>query len=115
MLLSQVSVVYLLINGIMDLGSLSSYLVFVRQTAMPINQFTQQLNFILAPCSAERIFDLMNESEEVDEGKVTLTQVEILEDGSMQESNHYTGHWAWRHPRDNALNLFELKGDVRFP
>ena len=54
---------------------------------------------------AERIFDLMNESEEVDEGKVTLTQVEILEDGSMQESDHYTGYWAWRHPRDMALNL----------
>ena len=103
------------INGIMDLGSLSSYLVFVRQTAMPINQFTQQLNFILAAMAgAERIFDLMNESEEVDEGKVTLTQVEILEDGSMQESNHYTGHWAWRHPRDNGIELVELKGDVRF-
>lgn len=40
-------------------------------------------------------FDLMNESEEIDEGKVTLTQVEIKEDGSMQESDHYTGHWAW--------------------
>ena len=103
------------INGIMDLGSLSSYLVFVRQTAMPINQFTQQLNFILAAMAgAERIFDLMNESEEVDEGKVTLTQVEILEDGSMQESDHYTGHWAWRHPRDNGIELVELKGDVRF-
>ena len=46
--------------------------------------------------------------------KVTLTQVEILEDGSMQESNHYTGHWAWRHPRDNGIELVELKGDVRF-
>lgn len=103
------------INGIMDLGSLSSYLVFVRQTAMPINQFTQQLNFILAAMAgAERIFDLMNESEEVDEGKVTLTQVEILEDGSMQESDHYTGYWAWRHPRDNGIELVELKGDVRF-
>ena len=103
------------INGIMDLGSLSSYLVFVRQTAMPINQFTQQLNFILAAMAgAERIFDLMNESEEIDEGKVTLTQVEIKEDGSMQESNHYTGHWAWRHPRDNGIELVELKGDVRF-
>ena len=98
------------INGIMDLGSLSSYLVFVRQTAMPINQFTQQLNFILAAMAgAERIFDLMNESEEVDEGKVTLTQVEILEDGSMQESDHYTGYWAWRHPRDNGIELVDLK------
>ena len=68
----------------------------------------------MAMAGAERIFDLMNESEEVDEGKVTLTQVEILEDGSMQESDHYTGYWAWRHPRDNGIELVELKGDVRF-
>ena len=54
----------------MDLGSLSSYLVFVRQTAMPINQFTQQLNFILAAMAgAERIFDLMNEMKKLMKGK----------------------------------------------
>ncbi len=55
----------------------------------------------------------MNESEEVDEGKVTLTQVEILEDGSMQESIHYTGHWVGDIKRQ-WHELVELKGDVRF-
>ena len=64
------------IYGIMDLGSLSSYLVFVRQTAMPVNQFSQQMNFILAAMSgAERIFEIMDEKVEIDEGSVTLTNV----------------------------------------
>ncbi len=104
------------INGVMDIGSLSSYLVFVRQTAMPINQFTQQLNFILAAMAgAERIFDLMNEIEEIDEGQVTLCRVNINENGLMEETNVNTGHWAWRHPRkDGTVELVELKGDVRF-
>ena len=61
------------IKGIMDLGSISAYLVYVRQSAMPLNQFTQQINFILSALSgAERIFDMMDEAEEPDEGKVTL-------------------------------------------
>ena len=104
------------IAGIMDLGSLSSYLVFVRQTAQPVNQFTQQLNFILAAMAgAERIFNLMDEVEEVDEGKVTLTRVRLLQDGKLQECQEYTGTWAWRHPReDGSVELVLLKGDVRF-
>ena len=104
------------IAGIMDLGSLSSYLVFVRQTAQPVNQFTQQLNFILAAMAgAERIFNLMDEVEEVDEGKVTLTRVRLLQDGKLQECQEYTGIWAWRHPReDGSVELVLLKGDVRF-
>lgn len=58
------------IKGIMDLGSISAYLVYVRQSAMPLNQFTQQVNFILSALSgAERIFDMMDEAEEPDEGK----------------------------------------------
>ena len=69
-----------------DVGSLASYLVFVRQTAMPINQFTQQSNLILAAMSgAERIFALMEEQPEVDEGKVTLTNVAVHEDGTLYE------------------------------
>lgn len=104
------------INGIMDLGSLSSYLIFVRQTAQPINQFTQQLNFILAAMAgAERIFEFMEEKEEIDEGKVTLARVREHRDGSITECQEYTGHWAWRHPRDDgSVELVPLKGDVRF-
>ena len=104
------------IGGEIGLGALASYLVYVRQTAMPINQFTQQLNFILAAMAgAERIFDMMEECEEVDEGRVTLTRVRKLETGSLQECQEYTGHWAWRHPHeDGSVELVELRGDVRF-
>ncbi|MFR7591621.1 MAG: ABC transporter ATP-binding protein [Longibaculum sp.] len=104
------------IAGMMDLGSLSSYLIFVRQTAQPINQFTQQLNFILAAMAgAERIFEMMEEKEEIDEGVVTLTRVRVHHDGSISECQEYTGHWAWRHPRsDGNIELVLLKGDVRF-
>ncbi|MCD7949005.1 MAG: ABC transporter ATP-binding protein/permease [Erysipelotrichaceae bacterium] len=104
------------LNGTIALGNLSSYLVFVRQTALPINQFTQQLNFLLsALAGAERIFDMMSEEAEIDEGNVTLTRVKVLADGTLQESNEYTGQWAWRHPRnDGSIELIRLKGDVRF-
>ena len=61
------------LKGLMDLGSLSSYLIYVRQSAMPLNQFTQQVNFLLSALSgAERIFDMMDEQPEVDEGNVHL-------------------------------------------
>ena len=107
---------FLTISGFMDLGSLSSYLVFVRQTAQPVNQFTQQLNFILAAMAgAERIFDMMSEKPEIDDGKVTLTRVRKHKDGHLSECQEHTGYWAWRHPRpDGSIELVELKGDVRF-
>ncbi|WP_071442192.1 ABC transporter ATP-binding protein [Traorella massiliensis] len=106
---------FMAIGGLIDLGSLSSYLVFVRQTALPINQFTQQLNFLLAAMAgAERIFEMMAEKEEIDEGKVTLTCVEEKE-GQLSACSYYTGKWAWKHPRpDNTYELIPLRGDVRF-
>ena len=59
--------------GLSDIGSLSSYLVFVRQSAMPLNQLTQQANFLMSALSgAERIFDMMDETPEIDDGDVTL-------------------------------------------
>ena len=57
---------------------------------------------------------MMDESEEIDEGKVTLARVRILEDGTMQECKENTGHWAWRHPHDGQIELVPLRGDVRF-
>lgn len=61
----------------MDLGGLAAYLVYVRQSAMPLNQFTQQINFILsALAGAERIFEMMHEEPEIDEGSVTLVPAE---------------------------------------
>ncbi len=104
------------IAGLMDIGGLAAYLVYVRQTAMPINQFTQQINFILAAMSgAERIFEMMDEEAEVDEGTVTLARVKCTAEGCLEECQEFTGQWAWRHPRpDGSVQLVELKGDVRF-
>ena len=100
------------IKGIMDLGSISAYLVYVRQSAMPLNQFTQQVNFILSALSgAERIFDMMDEAEEPDEGKVTLCNVIKNADNTITETSDKTGFFAWKLP---AGELIELKGDVRF-
>lgn len=103
------------ISGLMDLGSLSSYLVYVRQTAMPINQFTQQMNFILAAIAgAERIFEVVEEAEETDAGKVTLTPAETGANGMpcREEQNHY---WAWSCPdKDGKETQVPMRGDVRF-
>ena len=90
------------LSGLMDLGSLASYLVYVRQSAMPMNQFTQQINFLLAALSgAERIFEMMDEEPEPDEGDVTLTEAE-------------NGSLAWKVPENGSFSLVPLKGDVRF-
>ncbi|HJA65741.1 MAG TPA: ABC transporter ATP-binding protein/permease [Candidatus Mediterraneibacter cottocaccae] len=116
----------LAIAGLMDLGSLAAYLVYVRQSAMPLNQFTQQVNFILsALAGAERIFEMMHEEPEVDEGTVTLVNVREMEEnicsgnypeytGSthLMECPEYTGKYAWKDGKMGALT--PLRGDVRF-
>ena len=89
---------YMAMAGMTDVGSLASYLVFVRQAAMPINQFTQQTNFLLAALAgAERVFEAMDQPPEVDEGEVRLEKA--------GES------WVWRRPDGSAV---PLRGDVRF-
>ncbi|NSJ50521.1 ABC transporter ATP-binding protein [Enterocloster aldensis] len=112
--------------GLTDLGTLASYLVYVRQSAMPMNQFTQQINFLLAALSGvERIFDMMNEGQESDEGSVTLCNVAVDGNGEMKECAGFTQDFAWKVPAgvtvftdaDNsgqAFRLVPLKGDVRF-
>lgn len=121
------------LSGLTDLGTLASYLVYVRQSAMPMNQFTQQINFLLvALASAERIFEMMNEEPEEDEGTVTLCNVRKKEDGTLEECEEYCGLFAWKVPylsetpghipkkqelRDAqgvTYSLVPLKGDVRF-
>ena len=105
----------LAIRGLIDLGSLSAYLVYVRQSAMPLNQFTQQVNFLLSALSgAERIFDMMDEPAEIDEGNVTLCNVVKNSDGSLSESTTPTDTLAWKVCENNNINYVELKGDVRF-
>ena len=101
----------LALHGKADIGSLASYLVFVRQAALPINQFTQQSNFLLsALAGAERVFDVMSLEPEIDEGKVELVNVKE-ENGALAVCEETTGRWAWKHP-DGTMT--ELKGDVRF-
>ena len=95
------------ISGRMDLGGLASYLVYVRQTAMPVNQFSQQLNFILAALSgAERILEVMEEEPEKDDGTVTLVRM-----SGEKERDGRNESWAWRRP---GAELVPLMGDVRF-
>lgn len=102
--------------GLMDIGSLASYLVYVRQSAMPINQCTQQVNFILAALSgAERIFEMMDEAPEMDEGTVTLCRVKKHADKSLEECEERSGFWAWKdHSGEGEDQLTLLTGDVRF-
>ena len=84
----------------------------LRQSAMPLNQFTQQVNFLLSALSgAERIFDMMDETEEIDEGKVTLCNVCKNADGTLTECAEITGLYAWKL---SSGELVLLKGDVRF-
>ena len=102
------------LSGLMDLGSLSAYLVYVRQSAMPMNQFTQQVNLLMAALAgAERIFEMMEEQPEVDEGKVTLCRARERADGTLTEDTD--GIYAWRVPQtDGTVKLVPLRGDVRF-
>ena len=84
------------IRGDMDVGALASYLVFVRQAALPINQFTQQSNFLLAALAgAERVFRVMDLEGETDEGTVELVNVR-QEGDALAACREKTGRWAWR-------------------
>ncbi len=108
---------YMVLNGQSDIGSLASYLVFVRQAAAPINQFVQQATLLLGALSgAERIFDFMALEPEVDEGKVTLAYGrKDPKTGEWAESSIPADGWVWKHPRkDGTVEYVPLTGDVRF-
>ena len=99
------------LRGSADVGSLVSYLVFVRQAALPINQFTQQGNLLLAALAgAERIFEAMRTPSECDAGEIQLVNVR-KDCGTWIACPEKTGSWAWQKP-DGAL--IPLRGDVRF-
>ncbi|WP_295629335.1 ABC transporter ATP-binding protein [uncultured Intestinimonas sp.] len=100
------------LSGMTDVGSLASYLVFVRQAAMPINQFTQQGNFLLAALAgAERVFQAIDEPPEEDQGQVDLVNVREEAGGGLVPCREKTGRWAWQGPDGR---LVPLRGDVRF-
>ncbi len=108
----------LALSGIsgLTLGELASFLTFNKSFNGPINQVSQQFNsIVMAMAGAERIFKMMDEVPETDEGYVTLVNVKE-EGGRLVESAERTGRWAWRHEHqaNHAVDYVELKGDVVF-
>ncbi len=102
--------------GGFTLGSLASYLTLNKSVMMPINQISQQFNgIVMALAGAERIFKLMDEEPEQDEGYVTLVNA-VYENGELQETEERTELWAWKHYHkdDGTTTYTELKGDVVF-
>jgi len=101
--------------GGLTLGVLASFLQLTRIFNMPITQVSQQFNsIIMALAGAERIFDLLDEPEEVDHGYVTLVNVTEEPDGTLKEYEKRTGIWAWKHPHqaDGTITYQRLEGDV---
>ena len=96
-------------------GALGSFLLFSRTFNQPIGQVSNQINsIVMALAGAERIFELLDEEPEVDEGYVTLVNAHIAEDGTVTECTERTGHWAWKHPHkaEGTVTYTELKGDI---
>ncbi|MBS7360203.1 MAG: ABC transporter ATP-binding protein [Oscillospiraceae bacterium] len=105
------------VAGVLTVGALTTFLQYTRQFSQPISQVSQQMNNILmAIAGAERIFNIIDETHETDDGYVTLVNADIDENGNITESETRTGHWAWKHPHsaDNTVTYTLLKGDVRF-
>ena len=101
----------LAIGGVFDIGSLGAYLLYVKQVSQPVGQISQQINTLLAAAAGtERIFAVMDEQPETDEGKTVIVRVEKNGD-TLTETKRRTGHWAWKKPDGT---LVELRGDVRF-
>ncbi len=116
----------LTITGIEPLVSESGQLTFLatimaflprsKQFTGNINQVSQQINsVVMGLAGASRIFDLLDEKTETDDGYVTLVRCKINEDGSITETEERTGHWAWKHPHkaDGTISYTELKGDIQ--
>ena len=106
----------LAINGFMDIGTIGSFLQYTRSFSHPITMISQQLNSVLtALAGAERVFNLLDERAETDEGSVTLVNAEKDGSGNLKEADHHTGTWAWRYPReDGTVTYTEVRGDVSF-
>lgn len=107
---------FLVIKGVIgDIGTIASFLQFTRSFSQPITQMSQQFNSVLsALAGAERIFEVLDEKSEEDNGNVTLVKAE-KKDGRIVESDKYTGMWAWKIPeKTGGFSYIRLKGDVRF-
>ena len=108
--------IVVLSNGTMlKLGSLMTFMILSRNFNQPINQISQQMNsIVMALAGAERVFDLMDQEPEVDDGYVKLVNAHIAEDGTITECEERTGRWAWKHyhKADDTTTYTELKGDI---
>lgn len=102
--------------GGMTVGTIASFLQLSRSFMNPISQISNQLNMVvMALAGAERIFKLMDEEPEVDEGYVTLVNAKYDENGELTESKERTGLWAWKHPHgDGTMTYTKMRGEVRF-
>ncbi len=100
---------------VLDISILVPFLNMTRQCTGNINQLSQQINsIVMAGAGAQRVFSLIDEKSEEDEGFVTLVDADISPDGTITESNRHTGRWAWKNPNDNGrVSYRELRGDVR--
>lgn len=100
----------------LTLGTIAAFLQLNRSFNAPIGQISQQLNaVVMAGAGAQRIYSVLDEKPEIDDGKVTLVSVYYDDDGNVHETDKNTGKWCWRHPRANgAIEYVPLKGDVRF-
>ena len=102
-------------ESLISLGQLIAFLALSRSFNMPISQISSQINsIVMALAGAERIFELMDEPVEEDNGYVTLVNCRIAEDGTITECAERTGKWAWKHPHqaDGTVTYTELKGDI---
>ncbi len=100
---------------LLSLGSLMTFMLLSRSFNMPISQVSNQINaIVMALAGAERIFELMDEEPEKDDGYVHLVNAEIDENGNITETKERTGHWAWKHyhKADDTTTYTELKGDI---
>ena len=100
----------------LTIGAISSFLLLSKSFSQPISQISQQLNaIIMALAGAERIFELMDEVPEQDEGYVTLVNADKDKEGNIIETDKKTNMWAWKHPHSDGTTTYtELMGDVRF-
>lgn len=103
--------------GVITIGTVIAFLQYTKNFTMPISQISQQFNSVLSSLAgAERIFRLIDEVSEVDDGYVTLVNAELQADGSLKETDHHTGVWAWKHPHkaDGSVTYTRVEGRVEF-
>ena len=104
------------VSGGITLGVIASFLQLTKTFTQPVSQISQQVNsIVMALAGAERIFELMDEEPEVDNGYVTLVNARVNADGSLYETPEKTNIWAWKHPHEDGTVTYEkVRGDVRF-